>query len=254
MKRAGVFPSIALFLMPIALSAAECVFELADDDSLRQAMDELFAQMAILEHGAYQQGDLSEIREMYGVLVEARDELMAAHFPATEARKCPGFSTKALLVSAQVDLLAKTVEDQADDAKVRLAFDALHEALCSMREAMFTAGDLIEGIHDIIRPMWHEAYPARDVEAIRQSLPKLAIRAKLLANFVEQQKLDHLEAPVAKFIASLDLMEDAVAADDEFAIFASLEQVHRAFHRLSEASGIEYRGGGEAQPLKVPHT
>jgi hypothetical protein len=221
--------------------ASDCIFALGDDKSLEQAVDSFHAEMAMIYHGAYEKGDTSELRDTASVLATERDQLMTAHFPAAQARKCPQFSEKATALSKNIDDLQQLVVAKADDEAVSEAFEAVHNTYGEMKETLFDVSDLVDGFHDLIRPLWHEAYPAKDAEAIAKAVPKLTIRAKLIEHFVAQKQLAHLRQPVADLMETMDTMKEAVAADDDFAILASMEQLHRVFHGVSVASGTHFQ-------------
>lgn len=254
MNKTGLLCAV-LVALPQGVTGAECIFTLGDDRSLEQATDSFHAEMAMIYHGIYEKGDTSELRDKVDLLASERDRLLKAQFPATESRKCAAFSTQAMVLSDNIDNLVQLVGVKADDRAVSEAFEQVHDAYGEMKETLFDVSDLVDGFHDLIRPLWHEAYPAKDADAIASALPKLKIRAKLIEDFVEQKQLAHLRRPVADLMETLDTMQEAVAADDDFSILASMEQLHRVFHGVSAAAGMDFRDfhkEGATDRLRLP--
>ncbi|HPK71966.1 MAG TPA: hypothetical protein PLN93_08495 [Vicinamibacterales bacterium] len=94
----------------------------------------------------------------------------------------------------------------------------------------------LEAMHDVIRPLWHEAWPAKDAKAMAALLPDIERHAAAVANAVlpgilrDKQaawlaKVTDLKAAVASYKA-------AVGSGDHEALFKAAEKVHAEYEGL----------------------
>jgi hypothetical protein len=211
-------------LLPASLMAQECGFKIGQDDGLRLALRDFHEVMAELVHGPAAQGDLAAGRSRADELSRRRDQLIASNLPEHLAPRCAEISTK-------VDILSTAVDDfvQADGSEsMQVALDQMHTAYRELNHSLTTLSSLLEAFHDILHPLWHEAYPERNVQAIKAQIPKLKVRSKLILSTARSREPSKI--PVAEtLLESVTMLEEAAAADDDLALLESLRVVHDAY-------------------------
>jgi hypothetical protein len=94
----------------------------------------------------------------------------------------------------------------------------------------------LTALHHVVSPLWHDAWPNRNFDLIRESLPELesgvsAVSAAALPGIL-RDKNDAWKAGVAELESSLGATQNAAAADDEQAMLDGVEAVHAAFEAL----------------------
>jgi len=60
------------------------------------------------------------------------------------------------------------------------------------------------------------------------------VRAQLIVNFAKERNMPDLQESASKLVDSARLLEQAAAAEDDFAVLVGLEQMHEAFHDIRE--------------------
>jgi len=226
--------TILMLTAAIALHAEDCLFSLGDDESLDKALEAFHGIMAELVHGPVQEGNFQPVREQVGALVSAKAAIMSANLPTKFEKHCADISASAKTLFDSVDTLQQLAENNGSDEEIKAAFSKMHVSYRALRQALILPEEMIEAIHEILQPLWHEAYPAKDVEAIKAGVPKLKVRTKLLVSVAGRLEDAVLTDAATKLLESISTLEEAVAADDGTAILAALELVHEAYHQLAE--------------------
>jgi len=99
-------------------------------------------------------------------------------------------------------------------------------------ETESTVPELID-FHDIIYPIWHTAFPAKDYNALRGFLPEIEagaakINAAVLPGILRDKK-QAWESGLAEFNLAVDAYKKAVAATDDQALLDAAELLHMRF-------------------------
>ena len=232
--RKTLLATILILTAAVAVNAEDCLFTMGDDDSLDKALEAFHDIMAELVHGPVEEGNMQAVREEIGDLVNAKDAVMAANLPTKFEKHCGDISASAKTFFASVDALKQAAESNGSDEEIKEAFSKIHDSYRALRQALILPEEMIEAIHEILQPLWHEAYPAKDIEAIKAGVPKLKVRTKLLVTVAARLEDAELKAAAGNLLESITTLEEAVAADDGTAILAALELVHEAYHQLGE--------------------
>lgn len=235
MKKAPlVFAVVGLLLASTAARPQDCIFKIKNDDSLQKALKQFHDVMSSLVHGPLEKGDLGPVRAQAPEFAKHRDVIMAASLPPKLARRCPEISARAAELSRAVDRLIDEASSKAGDEAIKAAFDAVHAAYRNLNSAQTTLDDLLEAFHEILHPLWHDAYPAKDAAAVKAEIPKLKVRAKVIMSTAEAS--DKARVPGAKsLLETVAMLEEAAAARDDTALLEALRIVHDAYEKLAEA-------------------
>jgi len=226
------FVTLVLFLGGAPGYSQDCIFKTKEDDSLRQALKDFHDLLSSLVHGPAEKGDFAPVRAQAGEFSRLRGGIMASTLPARLGKRCPEISAKAQELSKAVDSLATRAKENAPDAAVKAAFDSVHVAYRNLSGAMTSLDDLLQAFHDVLRPLWHDAYPNKDAAAIKAETPKLKVRAKLILSTAEGS--DKPKAPGArKLLDAVATLDEAVAAKDDASVLEALRIVHDAYENLA---------------------
>ena len=94
----------------------------------------------------------------------------------------------------------------------------------------------LDQLHEVIRPLWHDAWPEKDYALMKELLPQVkkdvaAVEAAKLPGIL-RDKQPAWDQGVEKLTASTVAYEAAVAANDEKAMLDSVEALHSDFESL----------------------
>lgn len=235
MPRSVIISIAALAFLAAGAPAQECNFPINDDDTLADAARQFHGVMGPLWHGPLEEGDYGPLAESIGELVAGRDAVVNASLPPRHLHNCARFSANAALFSQAVDNLAELAEAGAGGAELHAAFSNMHDRYREMMGVLRTPDDPVEAMHDVIRFLWHEAYPARDVEAIGELLPELKARAErlLISTPPEEADAEEFARLACELAASVVRLQQALGGDDADAVLEALSAVHDAYHAIS---------------------
>jgi hypothetical protein len=213
--------------------AQDCAFKTKNDESLSQAMQKFHETMAALVHGPADRGDYTQVRARAGELAGQAKGIVAANLPEKLAKRCPEISAKAGELAKAADELASQGRAVGSDDALKAGLDKVHAAYRALNSSLTTLQDLLDGFHDLLHPLWHEAYPGKDVAAIKAEIPKLKVRAKLILSTAEAREKSR--APGAKsLLEAVTTLEEAAAANDNTSILEALRVTHDAYEKLAE--------------------
>jgi len=112
---------------------------------------------------------------------------------------------------------------------------ALPATAVDVSETTATVPEL-SALHDVIYPLWHTAWPERDVAMMRELLPEArqgvaAIEGAELPGIL-RDKRDAWNEGVAALRSALDAYAGALADGDDDGLFAAVEDFHARFEQL----------------------
>lgn len=109
-------------------------------------------------------------------------------------------------------------------------------AMCA--DSMETKAEVpaLREMHEVIYPLWHNAWPNKDVKMMKELLPQVrehveAVRTAPLPGILRDMKTEW-DAGVVKLVETEKAYEEAAAKDDEQALLDAVEQVHARFESL----------------------
>ncbi len=90
--------------------------------------------------------------------------------------------------------------------------------------------------HEVIYPLWHEAWPSKDFAAMRELLPQIqghvaALKAAELPGILRDKKAAW-DTGVTAFAAAAGQLEAALGANQEQAALDAAEELHARFEQL----------------------
>ena len=105
-------------------------------------------------------------------------------------------------------------------------------------ETESTVPELVE-FHDVIYPIWHTAFPARDCAALRGFLPAIEagaakINAAVLPGILREKK-QAWDRALAEFNLAVDAYRQAAAGSDEQALLDAAELLHMRYEMTFRA-------------------
>jgi hypothetical protein len=94
----------------------------------------------------------------------------------------------------------------------------------------------LTAFHEVIYPIWHTAYPAKDTKALRDFLPQIdALAAKIygarLPGILREKEAKWKEG-LAQFKTSVDAYRKAAAGKDDPALLSAAEVMHAKYEAL----------------------
>ena len=94
----------------------------------------------------------------------------------------------------------------------------------------------LEAVHEIMQPVWHEAFPARDYAAIREAVPEFearltALEAAQLPGILQDKQLRWNEQK-QNLLTAFKELKDAAEAEDEDRMLAYTEAFHMHYEGM----------------------
>ena len=94
----------------------------------------------------------------------------------------------------------------------------------------------LDAMHELIRPIWHDAYPNQDFDAIRAAVqqfePLLAAVDSVELPGILRHKQDGWDAGKVVLMSAFDGMKEAVENDDNTALLSHTEALHVGYEQL----------------------
>jgi hypothetical protein len=135
--------------------------------------------------------------------------------------------------------MSRTVIGLLVSLALMLTLPAAHATECEKHHSadeLKTDVPALREFHEVIYPLWHNAWPNQDYDLMKQLLPRVrehvqAIRQAELPGILRETQADWSEG-VAGLAATLALYEKAAEADDHPGLLDAVEQIHSDFESL----------------------
>jgi len=224
---------IPLLFASTSFGTQDCAFKTGNDDSLTQALKRFHEEMAALVHGPADGGDYTQVKARAEELVKLSRGVAAANISEKLATRCGELTSRAReLTDATANLLAQSRANAGAEA-MKAGLDRVHAAYRGLNGALTTLQDMLDGFHDLLHPLWHEAFPNKNTAAIKTEVPKLKVRAKLILSTAESREKSRA-AGAKSLLDAVTILEEAAAVDDNPSILEALRIVHEAYEKLAE--------------------
>jgi hypothetical protein len=111
-------------------------------------------------------------------------------------------------------------------------------ATVSAQESSETRSDVPElgAMHEVIYPLWHQAWPSKDMKQLRELLPQIQAHVAALQKAalpgILRDKQEKWEKGVAAVAASSAALGEALAKDQQQAALDAVEALHSGFEGL----------------------
>jgi hypothetical protein len=94
----------------------------------------------------------------------------------------------------------------------------------------------LDAIHEVMQPVWHDAFPARDFEAIQEAVPEFETRLGALDAVrlpgILQDKQARWDEQKALLISSFQELKEAAEEEDEDRMLAHTEAFHMHYEGM----------------------
>lgn len=94
----------------------------------------------------------------------------------------------------------------------------------------------LDALHEVMQPVWHDAFPDRDLEAIREALPEFETRLAALDAVqlpgILQDKQARWDEQKARLMSSFQELKEAAEAEDEDRMLAHTEAFHMHYEGM----------------------
>jgi len=94
----------------------------------------------------------------------------------------------------------------------------------------------LEAIHEVMQPVWHDAFPARDFDAMREAVPEFETRLAALDAVrlpgILQDKQARWDEQKQLLMSSFEGLKEAAEAEDEDRILAYTEAFHMNYEGM----------------------
>lgn len=229
--------TLATILIILAFAAVsfaqDCTFTVANDDTLKTAAAGFHDVMAPLWHGPVQEGTTAPVKEQIEALIAGRDQIMKAHLPEEYSHECAAFSSMAAKFSGTVDKLAGLIKDGAADDAIIDTFSSMHMQFERMMRIASPIDSLTTKFHEVMQPLWHEAYPAKDVASIKAGIPELTKWATAISR-ANSDKCEECQAGSSNLVETVETLRKAAETENNDAVLQALVKVHDAYHALAD--------------------
>lgn len=94
----------------------------------------------------------------------------------------------------------------------------------------------LDAVHELMYPLWHDAFPAQDYDSIRQLVPKfeplLAAVDSVELPGILRHKQEGWDAGKAVLMSSFDGLKQAIESNDDAAMLSHTEAFHVGYEQL----------------------
>jgi hypothetical protein len=188
-------------------------------------------------HDYFPQGDFQSIRNVIPEFKEATKILTEAELPQFYHTIKDDFETKRRSLALAVEEL-ESVAQTGDNKELAKAVERMHTAFERMTRVLAPRIRELDEFHLVLYPLWHQALPKKDYQAIKRAIPPLEkrlddlMRAQLPQQFkgIEPQFLEKREA----LRLSVEDLADVCRQNKDEKIIDKLTVVHEAYRALDQ--------------------
>jgi hypothetical protein len=181
--------------------------------------------------------DFQTVRDSVPVLVAKMKALMKAELPPFYSDVRDLFDKNRMKLAESMKALEEASKSDIDS----LLAEGVENVRTNFVEVLITLSAQIKEIddfHEVLRPLWHEAVPNQDYEAIKAAIPDLKKLADALVKAELPKKYEFLQKEFdEKRLAlkvSVDSLEVVCRGTDNEAIESRMIDMHEAYHALTE--------------------
>ena len=188
-------------------------------------------------HDYFPQGDFQSIREAIPEFKRTTKILMEAELPQFYHNVKDHFQDGRKALALSVDKL-ESVAQTGDDKELAKAVEEMHTAFERMARILAPRIKELEEFHLVLYPLWHQAMPNEDYQAIKSAIPSLEDKTDALISAVLPQRFKGLEP---QFLEKREALKQAVheladvcRKNDDDSIIQKLTQMHQAYMELDQ--------------------
>jgi hypothetical protein len=181
--------------------------------------------------------DFGTVRDSVPVLAAKMNALMKAELPLFYSDVADQFDKSKRKLAESMKALEEASKSDIDS----LLAEAVENVRTNFVEVLITLSAQIKEIddfHEVLRPLWHEAVPNQDYEAIKAAIPDLKKLADALMKAELPKKYEFLQKEFDEMRlalkVSVDSLEVVCQGTDNEAIESRMIDMHEAYHALTE--------------------
>lgn len=186
-------------------------------------------------HSYLPDGDYQSIRQAIPEFKRTTGILMETDLPQYYHTVKDDFETKRQNLALAVEEL-ESVAQTGDDKDLAKAVEDMHTAFERMARVLAPRIRELDEFHLVLYPLWHQAMPNKDYQAVKAVIPSLEkrladlMRAQLPQRFkgIEPQFLEKREA----LSQAVHELADVCRQDEDEKILDRLTQMHEAYRAL----------------------
>jgi len=188
-------------------------------------------------HNYFPQGDFQSIRQAIPEFKRTTEMLMEAELPQYYHTVQDDFETKRQNLALAVEEL-ESVAQTGDDKELAKAVEDMHTAFEQMARVLAPRTRELDEFHLVLYPLWHQAMPNKDYQAVKAAIPSLEKRLSDLLRAQLPQRFKEIEP---QFLEKREALRQAVQElagvcrqDKDEKIIDKLTQMHEAYRGLDE--------------------
>jgi flagellar motility protein MotE (MotC chaperone) len=180
-------------------------------------------------------GDYESVRKAVPEFQKSKEILMKAELPLFYQHVKDEFEKKREELALSIEKL-DSVAQTKDDKKLEEAVENMHSAFEQMARVLAPRMKEMEQFHLVLYPLWHEAMPNKDYQAIKDAVPSLEskmdalMKAEIPEDFkdIEPQIIEKREA-LGKAVEDL---ANVCRQNKDEKIIDELTQMHESYRAL----------------------
>ncbi|MGB2698161.1 MAG: hypothetical protein WBD28_09945 [Candidatus Zixiibacteriota bacterium] len=188
-------------------------------------------------HDYFPQGDFQAILDAIPEFKKATKVLTEAELPQFYHNVKDDFESKRENLALSVDKM-ESVARTGDDKELAEAVEDMHTAFEQMARILAPRIKELEEFHLVLYPLWHQAMPNEDYQAIKSAIPSLESKMDALMSAQLSQRFSGIQPEFVEKREALRLAVDELAEvcrnNDEDNIIQKLTQMHQAYMELDQ--------------------
>lgn len=186
---------------------------------------------------ARMEGDWKTVRDSMPTLLKMGQNLVEADLPPFHNDVEAEFKEYAKTLADAIDQF-KSVAGSDNDSLLEESIEGIRAAFVEIMILLSPQVEEIDDFHEVLRPLWHDATPNQDYDAIKEAIPELKARADAIVKAQLAKKYSFLEKEFKEKGAALKTAVDNLARvchenkDDK--IEDMMYEMHEAYHALTE--------------------
>jgi len=180
-------------------------------------------------------GEMQAVRDSVPSLYAAGESLLDATLPAFHNDIKAAFDRQRQSLMAGLDTLKAAAQGESDEL-LSEAVDLVRQEFVKIITLLAPSIAEIDSFHEILQPLWHEATPNQDYDAIKAAIPELKLRAEAIVKSELPEKYKFLEEEFHKKRVALQDAVDELGRVCEANLDDQIEDkmylMHEAYHDL----------------------
>lgn len=188
-------------------------------------------------HDYFPQGDFQSIRNAIPEFKRTAKILNETELPQFYHNVKDDFESKRENLASAVDKM-ESVAQTGNDQELAKAVEEMHTAFERMARVLAPRTRELEEFHLVLYPLWHQAMPNKDYQAIKAAVPSLESKMEALMQAQLSQRFRGIESEFVEKRQALKLavedLADVCRQNKDEEIIDKLTQMHDAYRELDQ--------------------